>query len=557
MPLRVLGVNGNIHDSAVCLLEDGRIAFAVEEERLNRRKHYGGPPDKGLAALAREAGVDWTEADHYAIPWRPRRFLAHNLMEDLRRLAGRPALHLHAIADTLDTFGRHVQFEKRFRRLGKPLSVIEHHLAHAASAFFVSPFEEAAVLTWDARGEDTSAMLAYGRGLDLHVLRRIKLPHSMGHLYAQITDYLGFGKNDEYKVMGLAAYGKPRFRDFFARTVRFEGPGRYDMDRRCLDYYRGYTAELLSLGPPRRPEEPLTDFHRDVAASLQERLEETAFHLSDFLQKETGSKNLCIAGGVGLNGVVNGKLLTSGRWHGLYVQPAAGDSGLAIGSAFHVWHTVLRKPRGFVMDRADFGPAHPQAAVEETLRRLKIPYAVIDDPAAAAAERIAAGQVVGWFQGRAEFGPRALGNRSILADPRDPAMKDRVNALVKNRENFRPFAPAILEEDTRLYVDCDPPFPFMIVVLPVRPERRAEIPAAVHVDGTARVQTVSRRTSPLFWDLISAVKKRTGVGVVLNTSFNVQGEPIVNTPEDAVRTFFGSGLDALVIERCLVAKSNN
>ncbi len=555
MPTRVLGLNGNIHDSAVCLLEDGRIAYAVEEERLNRRKHYGGPPDKALATLAREAGVDWREADHYAIPWKPWRFLAHNLAEDLRRLPGRPGLHLHSLVNTLDTFGRHLQFEKRFTALGKPVAVIEHHLAHAASAFFVSGFEDAAILTWDARGEDMSTMLAYGQGLDIHVIRRIRLPHSLGHLYAQITDHLGFGKNDEYKVMGLAAYGKPRFREFFAKTVRLDGPGRYTVDRRFLDYYRGYTPELLALAPPRKPGEPVADVHRDIAASLQAHLEETAFHLADFLKKETGSKNLCIAGGVGLNGVVNGKLLASGSWDGVYVQPAAGDSGLAIGSAFHVWHTVLRNPRGFIMDRADFGPAFTQAAVEETLTRLKIPFARVEDPAAAAAGRIAAGEVVGWFQGRAEFGPRALGHRSILADPRDPAMKDRVNALVKNREEFRPFAPAILEEDTRLYVDFAPPFPFMIVVLPVKPERRGDIPAAVHVDGTARVQTVSRKASPLFWNLISAVKQKTGVGVVLNTSFNVQGEPIVNTPEDAVRTFFGSGLDALVIEKCLVTKS--
>ncbi len=555
MPIRILGVNGNIHDSAVCLLEDGKIAYAVEEERLNRRKHYGGPPDKALATLSRNTRIDWQAADHYAIPWKPRRFLGHNLREDLARLPGRPGLHLHAIANTLDVFGRHLQFEKRFTSLGKPVAIIEHHLAHAASAFFVSGFKESAILTYDARGEDISTMLAYGQGLDIDVLRRIKLPHSLGHLYAQITDYLGFGKNDEYKVMGLAAYGKPRFTDFFARTIRLDGPGRYTVDRRNLDYYRGYTAELLRLGSARAPEEPITDFHRDIAASVQAHLEKAAFHLADFLQKETGSKNLCIAGGVGLNGVVNGKLLSSGKWSGLYVQPAAGDSGLAIGAAFHVWHTVLRRPREFVMDRADFGPVFSKAAVEETLKRLKIPFTSVDDPAAAAAQRIASGQVVGWFQGRAEFGPRALGNRSILADPRDPAMKERVNALVKNRENFRPFAPAILEEETRSYVDFDPPFPFMIVVLPVRPEKRSVIPATVHVDGTARVQTVSPKTSPLFWRLISQFKQRTGVGVVLNTSFNIQGEPIVNTPEDAVRTFYSSGLDALVIENCLVTKS--
>lgn len=554
MPTRVLGVNGNIHDSAVCLLDNGRIAYAVEEERLNRRKHYGGPPDLALASLAAAAGVDWREVDHYAIPWRPWRFLRRNLLDNLARLPGRPALHLHALANTLDQFGRHLQFEKRFRALEKPVAVIEHHLAHAASAFFVSPFAEAAVLTYDARGEDISAMLAYGRDRDIHVIRRVPLPHSLGHMYAQITDYLGFGKNDEYKVMGLAAYGTPRFKSFFEKAVRLEPNGRYRLDRRHIDYYRGYTDALLALGPPRRPDAPITDFHRDVAASVQAHLEEVCAHLAAFLRAETGSRNLCIAGGVGLNGVVNGRLLSGGGLDGLYVQPAAGDAGLAIGAAFHVWHTLLREPRGFVMRQADYGPAFSPEAVAAILDRLGIPSRVLPDPAEEAAERIAAGQVVGWFQGRAEFGPRALGHRSILADPRNPAMKDRVNALVKNRENFRPFAPAIPEEETRDWFDFDPPFPFMIVVLPVRPEKRALIPAVVHVDGSARVQTVHRERDPLFWRLIQAFKKRTGVGVVLNTSFNVQGEPIVNTPEDAVRTFYGSGLDALVLENRLVTK---
>lgn len=555
MPERVLGVNGNIHDSAVCLLEDGRIVYAVEEERLNRRKHYGGPPERALATLARETGIDWRAADHIALPWKAWRFLAHNLREDLARVWTRPALHLHSLAHTLDLFARHLQFEKRLRNAGRPLHVVEHHLAHAASAFFVSPFEEAAILTWDARGEDTSTLLSYGKGLDIEAIRRIRLPHSIGHLYAQITDYLGFGKNDEYKVMGLAAYGSPVHKAFFDRALALLPDGDYRIDRRFLDYYRGFTEELLREGPPRGPGEPVTQFHRDVAASLQARLEEAAFHLADFLRRETGSRNLCIAGGVGLNGVANGKLLARGGVDGLYVQPAAGDSGLAIGSAFHVWHTVLRRPRaGFVMRRADFGPAFSQESVAATLRRCKVPFRVTENPAEEGADRIARGEVIGWFQGRSEFGPRALGHRSILADPRDGAMKDRVNALVKNREEFRPFAPALLAEETREYFDADPPFPFMIVVLPVRPEKRPLLGAVTHVDGTARLQTVSRPDDPLFHELISRFKARTGVAAILNTSFNVQGEPIVHTPEDALRTFFASGLDALLIERCLITK---
>ncbi len=554
--MRILGLNGNVHDSSVCLLEDGRIRYAVEEERLNRQKHFGGVPEMALAEVERLLGGSLDGVEWVVIPWLPGRYLRYGIVSNLPRLLSRPALHGHALVDAVDQYIRYRNMEKRYALAPRRLATVDHHRAHAASAYYVSPFDEAAVLTYDARGEDVSTALWHGRGNDLRLVERIPMPHSLGHLYAQITRYLGFGPNDEYKVMGLAGYGSPRFKPFFDRLCRLRPDGTYRIDRSFLDYYRGYSAPLLALGPPRGEGEPIGDFHRDVAASLQAKFEEVALSLATSLRRRTGAKYLCVAGGCGLNGVANGRLLREAGYQDLYVQPAAGDSGLAIGAAVHLWNGVLGRPRGFVMDRVDYGPSYDDDAILSFLRKAKLPHERLEDVPGVAADLIVSGKVIGWFQGRVEMGPRALGHRSILADPRDPQMKDRVNRMIKNREGFRPFAPAVPVERVGEWFEADRPLPFMIVVLPVRPEARARLPAITHVDGTARIQTVSEGTNPLFHALLQAIGGRTGIPVVLNSSFNLQGEPIVCTPADAARTFYSSGLDALVIGSFLLRKAS-
>ncbi|MFH1022524.1 MAG: carbamoyltransferase C-terminal domain-containing protein [Planctomycetota bacterium] len=552
----ILGINANVHDSSVAVLEEGRIRYATEEERLNRKKHFGGFPEKALRrALDIVGGPE--RIDLVVHPWLPWRFYRYELRENLPRLFGRRVfLHLHQIFAAHNDLAAYLNIERRFRRppwRGR-FAHCEHHLAHAASAFYASPFAEAAILTMDARGEAASTRFWVGRGTEITPLGEIRLPHSLGHLYAQITAYLGYGSNDEYKVMGLAPYGRPAYKAWFDGAVELQPRGRYRIRRRHMDYYRGFTAELLRLGPPRSDGTHPDQWQKDMAASLQTRFEDAVLHMTAWLRTSTGMKNLCIAGGCGLNAVVNGRIAREGGFEGVWVQPASSDAGLSLGAALWGAHGLLGQPRTPAMDRADLGDEFSEEEIERTLRRFKIRYARMDNPERTGAEIIAAGGILGWFHGRSEFGPRALGRRSILADPRRPDMKDRVNSVIKNREGYRPFAPACREEDVAEYFEWGGALPFMIFVFPVRQAWRDRLPAITHVDGTARIQTVRRRDNERYWSLIGHFRDLTGVGVVLNTSFNLQGEPIVNSPADAVRTFYSSGLDALLLERFLVRK---
>jgi carbamoyltransferase len=472
-------------------------------------------------------------------------------------------------------------FELDPQSIRAPFHRIEHHVAHLASTYFVSPFDHAAVLSVDGLGDFASAMWATGEGNKLHPYGVTTFPHSLGMYYTALTQYLGFWKfGDEYKVMGLGAYGTPRFLDEFRKIVRADSGMKLRLN---LDYFthqlqgpemtwrdagttpvlgRLFSAYLEKrLGPTRKADEPVEQRHRDLAASMQAALEEVLLkHVSE-LAARTKEKSLCLAGGVAFNCVANGKMLDHTPFEKIYVQPAAGDAGLSVGAAFSVQHSILGRPRSFVMEHAGWGPSYSHAEIAEAVRQ-RIPNSdgieieeMDEDPLAqAAAREIADGRILGWYQGRAEWGPRALGNRSIVADPRRAEMKDILNERIKHREMFRPFAPSILEEATGEYFERTHPSPFMTFAYHVRPEKRSVIPAPTHVDGTARLQTVSRRTNPLYWKLIRAFGDLTGVPVVVNTSFN-DNEPIVCKPEEAIDCFLRTRMDALVMGNLILRRN--
>jgi carbamoyltransferase len=565
----ILGLNAYHGDAAAALVVDGELVAAAEEERFNRIKHVAGFPSLATAWCLEEAGLSPGDLDHVAIGRDPRA----NLGAKLRRVARRPpragyvAARLRnaaSIGDVKATLADALQVPKD--ALGATFHNVEHHQAHVASAFFVSPFEEAAILSVDGFGDFASTMLAVGRGNRFEILDRVLFPHSLGILYTAVTQWLGFPHyGDEGKVMGLAPYGDPhRFLPAMREIARFEG----DLFALDLDYFSHHTQGVAmtwesgsptigpifsdgmigALGPAREPRSELTELHNDVAAALQARLEEIYLHLVQGLWERTHATSICLAGGVALNAVANGRIRPETPFDELYVQPAAGDSGTAVGAAFQVHNQVLGNPRSFVMSHAYTGPRYDDEACLAALRSAGLAGERIDDELLfpIVAERIAAGDVVGWFQDATEFGPRALGNRSIVSDPRRPDMKDILNARIKHREPFRPFAPSVLAEATGEWFDQDYPSPFMVLVYEVRPEKRALVPAITHVDGSGRLQTVEEEQNPRFYRLIKEFEQLTGVPMLLNTSFN-ENEPIVLTPEQAIDTLQKTRMDLLVL----------
>jgi carbamoyltransferase len=585
---RILGINAFHADAAAAGLAGGSLAAAVEEERFRRIKHWAGFPVQAMQYcleamdLAVEGGAP--ELDALAVSRQPRAYLWRKALlaathpRSLRRAASR-VRNLAAVAGLEARVA--ASLGPRAPRLIVP---VEHHLAHMASAFFCSPFDEAMCLTVDGFGDFVSTMAAVGRGNRIEVLRRIHFPHSLGLFYTAITQHLGFlGFGDEYKVMGLAAYGEPAFAAEMRRLVPAtggagDGDGGFRLD---LRYFRHlsegvdmtwddgaprlgpvFTPELERLlGPARRPQDELAQRHKDLAASLQQVYEERFFALVRALQRASGQKALALAGGCAMNSLANGKLFERTGVEDVYIQAAAGDAGTALGAALWAHHVVLSAPRGFVMEHCYWGPEYSQEEIRRAIA-VALPASAgrdgtwgeigvaaaggLDRLAAETAAGIAAGEVVGWYQGRSEWGPRALGNRSIVADPRRRDMKDLLNSKIKRRESFRPFAPSILEERTAEWFAIGYPDPFMIKVYPIRPEKRGLIPAVTHVDGTGRLQTVSRRTNPRYWQLIRAFEELTGVPMVLNTSFN-ENEPIVNTPAEALDCFLRTRMDRLVL----------
>ncbi|HVB85428.1 MAG TPA: carbamoyltransferase C-terminal domain-containing protein [Candidatus Dormibacteraeota bacterium] len=567
----VLGINAYHANASAAIVVDGRLVAAVEEERLNRVKYAAGFPARAIQFCLDRAGARLTDVDHVAIPRDPWARLGTKLRFAIRmpRFALERARVLKKFAGIQEELA--AAFDLAPDSLRAQFHRIEHHTAHLASAFFVSPFDQAAVLSADGLGDFASSMCASGQGPKMQILGEVAFPHSLGMYYTALTQYLGFWKfGDEYKVMGLAAYGRPEFLEEFRHIVRADGPLSFKLGLKYF-VHQSHGAEMTwrdanrppelgrlfspyletRLGPARKPEEPLTQRHYNLAATMQAALEEVLVQHWNALAKKTKQKSLCMAGGVAFNCLANGKIFDNSPFENLYVQPAAGDAGLSVGAAFAVEHQVLGKPRQFVMDHAywgpQFSPTQIRAAVNgASAEDVDISELAEDELLQSTARHIAEGKIVGWFQGAAEWGPRALGNRSILADPRRPEMKDILNRRIKHREIFRPFAPSIVEEATGEFFERTNPSPFMTFAYPVRPEKRSVIPAPTHVDGTARLQTVSRAANPLYWKLLRKLGDLTGVPVSLNTSFN-DNEPIVCRPEEALECFRRTRMDVLVL----------
>lgn len=569
----ILGLNAYHGDAAAALVVDGELVCAAEEERFNRVKHCAGFPSQSAAWCLAEGGLGAADLDHVAIGRDPRANLGAKVLRTL--LHGASPRYVKARLENAARV-RDVKAELEAAlgaEVGAQLHHVEHHQAHVASAFFVSPFDEAAVLSVDGFGDFASTMLAEGRGPSFRILERVLFPHSLGIFYTAVTQWLGFPKyGDEGKVMGLAPYGTPRFLDEMRAVVQPKG----DVFELGLDFFRHHKegvemtwdegtpaiGRLFSermeelVGPARDPGEPLTSLHEDVAASLQARLEEVYLHLVSALWERTRVPAICLAGGVALNAVANGRIRPETPFEEVFVQPAAGDSGIAVGAAYHVWHEALSSPRDFTMEHAYWGAEYGDDECAAALAGAGLESERLDDDALVehVAGRIAAGDVVGWFQGRMEYGPRALGNRSIVADPRRPDMKDILNARIKHREPFRPFAPSILAEETGEWFEQDYTSPYMVLVYKTRAEKRELIPGVNHVDDTGRVQTVTREANARYHRLIEEFARQTGVPILLNTSFN-ENEPIVMTPEQAVETFLKTKMDLLVLGNNVVRRS--
>jgi carbamoyltransferase len=596
--MRILGFSAFYHDSAAVLVEDGRIVAAAQEERFSRKKHDAAFPSSAAAYCLDEAGCGLDGVDHVVFYEKPL-LKFERLLETYLATAPRG---FNSFRMAIPVWVKEKMFQKRMlrdelRRLPggnewrESILFAEHHQSHAASAFFPSPFASAAVLTMDGVGEWCTTSLGHGVGNGLEIVKELHFPHSLGLLYSAFTYYTGFKVNSgEYKVMGLAPYGVPRYaQTILDHLIDVKEDGSFRLNQRYFNYCTGLTMtspafDALFGGPPRKAEEPLTQREMDLAASVQKVTEEIALRLARTARRETGERNLCLAGGVALNCVANGQLLRAGIFDNIWIQPAAGDAGGALGAALSVWHQYLDQPRQPSdkamdgMNGAYLGPDYDTIETAARLQALGARFSLLEDEEVIdwTADALAEGKAVGWMQGRMEFGPRALGGRSILGDPRSPTMQKMLNLKVKYRESFRPFAPSVLREDSADWFDCDVDSPYMLMVGDVAESRRrsmspeeqalfgieklnivrSEVPAITHVDYSARIQTVHRQTNPRYWSLLSAFKDRTGCPMLVNTSFNVRGEPIVCTPEDAFHCFMGTDIDRLTVGNCVLRKED-
>ena len=591
--MHILGISCYFHDAAAALLRDGRLIAAAEEERFTRKKHDYEFPQHAIDFCLRAGGIPAAELDYVVFFEKPLLKFERLLLSTMQTFP-----HSHRVfREAMITWLGDKLWIKHLiqKRLGVPPSKIlfsEHHLSHAASAFFCSPFDEAAILTVDGVGEWTTASLGIGKGTDIKLLKEIRFPHSLGLLYSAFTAFLGFEVNEgEYKVMGMAPFGAPRYVDKVHKLIRLDNNGGFELN---MDYFSFHSSTENTFngrfeqlfGPPRDPNAyfftPASGYpsyfgakpgnfselgkrnqhYADIAASIQAVTEEVMLKMARYVHKETGQKRLCMAGGVALNSVANGKILRQTPFEEIYIQPAAGDGGGAIGAALYAYHMVLGKPRNFIMEHAYWGEEHGPDKIEKFLKENSISYQRIEHEeklVERVVDQLQEGKVIGWFQGRFEWGPRALGNRSILADPRRADMKDLVNVKIKFREPFRPFAPSVLAERVEDYFvlpDAGKHYParFMLYVVDVKESKQDVLPAITHVDGTGRLQTVRKEQSPKYYRLIENFGQATGVPVLLNTSFNLKGEPIVNTPREAFRTFVQSGMDILVLGDYVIGK---
>jgi carbamoyltransferase len=567
--MHILGFDCYGHDSAAAIVRDGQLLGLVEEERFVQKKHVADFPVNAIRWCCEIAGIEPAELDHVVYYWDPklaRLRRARHLLRyfpwslGLLRSRGDKEMAMLRIPQTLrESFGlsRHTK-----------IHFAPHHVCHAASSFLTSSFDEAAILTIDAAGEWDCTWLGRGCGLDLQCLKTQQFPNSLGLVYGAVTEFLGFKfASGEGKVMGLAPYGdSQRYIEQFRDVIKIKPEGGYEVDLSYFAYhYRGrphwFSDKFYRVfGAPRPPDDSeINDRHRDVAAALQLRSEEVGLHMARWLHEATALNKICLAGGVCLNSVMNGRILMESDFRDVVVQPAANDAGTALGACYWLWNLVLRQPRTFVFEHAYVGPWMTKSQCRAAIARMVSPEDDVDllenvDSPGLAAEMLAGGKIIGWFQGRMEMGPRALGNRSILADPRSDDMKDMLNARVKFRESFRPFAPSVLKEKSGEWFETDYPSPYMIMVYDVLHDKRPLVPAITHVDGTGRVQTVNRKHNPKFHRLIEEFERLTGVPMVLNTSFNIRGQPIVHSPEQAIECFLTTGMDALFLEDFVLVK---
>jgi len=594
--MRILGISAYYHDSAAALISNGEIIAAAQEERFSRKKHDPGFPQNAISYCLAEEGIRLSDVDYIVFYDEPL-LKFERLLETYLQFTPRG---LRSFQAAMPIWLREKLFlrdllRKELERVGskfdwKRLLFVEHHFSHAASAFFPSPFEEALVLTMDGVGEWATTSTAVGRGNHLEIVKEIHFPHSLGLLYTAMTYYLGFKVNSgEYKVMGLAPYGEPKYVSLILdHLIDLKPDGSFRLNMKYFDYCTGATMinskfEQLFGGPARKPDQLINRRHMDLAASIQVVLEDVVMRLTRSLAAESGLKNLCLAGGVALNCVANGKVMRDGKFQNIWIQPAAGDAGGALGAALAAFYVYQGQERSIStgqdsMNGAYLGPAFDQKEIERRLRLVGARYEVLSDTdlLAACVDALVSQKALGWFQGRMEFGPRALGTRSILADPRGPQMQSQLNLKVKYRESFRPFAPAVLREEVADWFDLNEDSPYMLLVGNVAAHLRhplteaqqhlfgieklnalrSNIPAVTHVDYSARIQTFHRETNPLFHALISAFKQRTGCPVLVNTSFNIRGEPIVCTPEDAFICFMGTEIEGLAIGSCFLRKED-
>jgi carbamoyltransferase len=575
----ILGLNAYHADSSAAIFKDGELIAATEEERFRRVKHWAGFPSQAIEFCLAEAGITLADLDHIAIGRDPRAKLFRKLLF----LARNPGGSWNAVMDRLQNAKKVSSLEQEFaaiapagldiQTLKGKIRQVEHHRSHLASAFFASPFEEAALLSIDGSGDFTTTMIGTGKENKLTVLDSVDFPHSAGLFYTAFTQLLGFPHyGDEYKVMGLAPYGRPIYTDRLRDVIDFRSDGLFRLDQR---YFRSAKSGIISygndhipvvaplyadhliekFGAPRQKDEPLTQYHKDMAASVQRITEELIFHILTHLHKRTGLENVCIAGGVAQNSVANGKLTRNTPFRNVYIPSAGHDAGISMGAALYVYNQLLDQPRAKPVWSACTGSRFNNEEIELYLQSRNITYRRYSDEELyeRVADRLIDAGVIGWFNGRAEFGPRALGARSILADPRREDAKELLNSKIKRRESFRPFAPSILKEYVGEYFEVTDIVPFMEKVFPIREEKRPQIPAVTHADGTGRLQSVDETVSPRYYRLIDAFRKKTGIPILLNTSFN-ENEPIVNSPEEALDCFLRTDMDMLVLENCVVTR---
>jgi carbamoyltransferase len=574
----ILGINAYHADSSAAIFVNGQLVAAIEEERFRRVKHWAGFPEMAIRFCLKEAGIGFENVDYFAIGRDPKA----KLFKKLLYLAKNPSGSMDAVKNRIQNSRKVGSLENELAGIsGLPeshfkskIKQVEHHRSHIASAFFASPFEEAACISIDGSGDFTTTMLAVGKGTEITVLESIDFPHSLGIFYTAFTQLLGFPHyGDEYKVMGMAPYGEPKYLDKLKDVIYLTDDGLFQLN---LKYFRKATKGVISygidhvpvvqplfnnamvalFGEARKKGEPLTQYHKDLAASVQKMTELTIFHLVNHLHKRTGLDNLCLAGGVAQNSVANGKITTHSGFKNIYIPSAAHDAGISIGAALYVQHQLLHEKRMPAVFSAYTGSHFTNDEIKQALRDQNIGFTEHEDEIIyeKVTDCLAGGGVVGWFSGKSEFGPRALGGRSILADPRRPDAKQILNSKIKRRESFRPFAPSVLKEFVDEYFEQNDAVPFMEKVFLIKENKRKEIPAVTHIDGTGRLQTVDKNVSPRYYRLIDTFRKKAGVPILLNTSFN-ENEPIVNTPQDALNCYLRTDMDMLVMENILISRT--